>query len=237
MYINVTLYPTELKKTEQKGKTVVVIDVLRGSSTIIYAFAQGCKKIYPTPDVKTAWKKWKALKNKDALIGGERDGFKVKDFDLGNSPEEYYAEIVSGKTLIFTTSNCTKTLQYCKNAKETLICAFLNTKFIAKYLASTNRAVIFALAGRNDTYSMDDMMCAGMVIDELCKYRKVSLSDTAISARIVYNNYCGRIRKGLLDSLHGQYLKKIGMGKDVIFCARTKGFNIIPKYSNGMIST
>ena len=237
MYIHVTLYPTELRKTELKGKTVVVVDVLRGSSTIIYALAQGCERIYPAPDIKTARKKRKIFKNALVLLGGERNGFKVKGFDLGNSPEEYSSRKVQGKTIIFTTTNCTKTLQLCKDAKETLICAFLNGRFVVKYLASASRDIIFALAGRNDTYSMEDMLCAGMVIDKLHKYRKVSLSDTAISARIIYNNYRGRIHKGLSDSFHGQYLKKIGMENDLIFCANTRGFNIIPRYSNGVIST
>jgi 2-phosphosulfolactate phosphatase len=116
------------------------------------------------------------------------------------------------------------------------MCAFLNAASVAQYLCATKRDIIFALSGNSDTYSMEDMMCAGFIINKISKYRKVNLSDTAISARIIYNNYRGRIRKGLLDSFHGKYLEKIGMKKDVIFCARTRQFNIIPKYFNGAIS-
>ncbi|MBU6391026.1 MAG: 2-phosphosulfolactate phosphatase [Planctomycetes bacterium] len=236
MQINVTLYPTELKKTDQKGKTVVIIDVLRGSSTMVYALAHGCKEIYPMPDIKTARRKWKACKNDQVLLGGEQNGFKVKGFDLGNSPEEYTSEKICGKTLIFTTTNCTKTLRFCKNPHEVLICAFLNAGSVAQYLCSAKRDIVFALSGNNDTYSMEDMMCAGLVIDKISKYRKVNLSDTALSARIIYNKYRGCIRKGLLDSFHGKHLEKVGMRKDVIFCARIGQFAIIPKYSNGVIS-
>ena len=236
MQINVALYPTELKKVDQKGKTVVIIDVLRGSSTIVHALAHGCKEIYPMPDIKTARRKWKACKNEQILIGGERNGIKVKGFDLGNSPEEYTSEKIRGKTLIFTTTNCTQTLRFCKNPYETLICAFLNAASVAQYLCATKRDILFALSGNSDTYSMEDMMCAGLVINKISKYRKVNLSDTAISAKIIYNNYRGYIRKGLLDSFHGKYLEKIGMKKDVIFCAGARHFDVIPKYSNGVIS-
>src|SRR3990172_9805041 len=113
MHIDVTLYPSELKRVDQKGKTIVVIDVLRGSSTIIHALAHGCKEIYPVPDVKTAWQKRKALnltithnqKNKYVLIAVEQNDFKVKGFDLGTSPQKYTAAIIAGKTLVFTTTN------------------------------------------------------------------------------------------------------------------------------------
>src|SRR3990167_8707114 len=64
MHIDVTLYPSELKRIDQKGKTIVVIDVLRGSSTIIHALAHGCKEIHPVPDVKTASPKKKKKKKK-----------------------------------------------------------------------------------------------------------------------------------------------------------------------------
>ena len=244
MHIDVTLYPSELKRIDQKGKTIVVIDVLRGSSTIIHALAHGCKEIHPVPDVKTAWQKRKALnltithnqKNKYVLIGGERNGFRTKGFDLGNSPQEYTAEKIAGKTLVFTTTNCTKTLKLCKNPTEVLICAFLNANAVSKYLASKKRDIIFALSGRSDTYSMEDMICAGMVINEISKSCKVLLSDTAISAKIIYKYYKGHILKGLLDSFHGQYLKKIGMEDDIILCAKAGRFDIIPRYSNGLIS-
>jgi len=83
---------------------------------------------------------------------------------------------------------------------------------------------------------MEDMICAGMAINEISQRCKVFLSDIALSAKIIYNYYRGSIDNGLLASFHGQYLKKIGMEQNIIFCARIEKFDVIPKYSNGVIS-
>ncbi|HLG29900.1 MAG TPA: 2-phosphosulfolactate phosphatase, partial [Candidatus Brocadiales bacterium] len=169
MNIIVSPYPSALKRIDQKDKIVVIIDVLRACTTIVQAFSQGCKAFYPVSSIKKAREKLKQLKGRGGvttpLLGGERKGLKIKGFDLGNSPLEYTSDVVRNKSIVFTTSNCTKNLDACRQSKETLLCSFLNIHFVVNYLTALNDDLIIALSGREGDFSIEDAVCAGMLID------------------------------------------------------------------------
>ncbi|MGR3309577.1 MAG: 2-phosphosulfolactate phosphatase, partial [Candidatus Brocadiales bacterium] len=167
MNIIISPYPSALRRINQKDKIVVIIDVLRACTTIIQAFSQGCKAFYPLSSVKRARQKLKQLKREETLLGGERKGLRIKGFDLGNSPLEYTSDTVRNKNIIFTTSNCTKNLDACKQPKEILICSFLNIHHVVNYLSTLNDDLIVAISGREGDFSLEDAVCAGMLIDEL----------------------------------------------------------------------
>lgn len=239
MNIVVSPYPSALKRIDQKDKIVVIIDVLRACTTIVQAFSQGCKAFYPVSSIKKAREKLKQLKGRGGvttpLLGGERKGLKIKGFDLGNSPLEYNSDKVRNKNIIFTTSNCTKNLNACKQPKEALLCAFLNIYHVANYLSTLNNDVIIALSGREGDFSLEDAVCAGMFIDELFGRKPVTVSDLGSVCRIAYLHYKGNIIDALANSTHGRVLKSIGFEDDIKFCAQIGKREILPKYIHGEI--
>ena len=113
--------PEEIKNTELAGKLVVVIDVLRASSTIVTALAYGCRGLVPILSPKQAKEKTQQFRKEEVLLGGEREGRKIKGFDLGNSPREYQREIVEDRIIIFSTTNGVKTLEIVKGAFRIII--------------------------------------------------------------------------------------------------------------------
>jgi 2-phosphosulfolactate phosphatase len=238
MNIVVSPYPSALKRINQKDKIVVIIDILRACTTIVQAFSQGCKAFYPLTNVTKAKEKLKQFKKAETLLGGERNGLKIKGFDLGNSPLEYTSDVVRNKNIIFTTSNCTKNLDVTIQPKETLICSFLNIHHVVNYLSTLNDDLIIAISGREGDFSLEDAVCAGMLIDLVGATRRVSptISDLGNVCMVTYLHYKDNIIDALTNSTHGRILNNIGFEEDIKFCARIGNSEILPRYIQGQIT-
>ncbi len=113
------------------GKTVIVVDVLRATTTIIHALSNGATQVLPQPSVESARTAF-ADCDGSALIGGERGGKIVDGFHHGNSPIEYTSEIIAGKTLILATTNGTVAMERCRAANRVLIGAMINVGAVAE---------------------------------------------------------------------------------------------------------
>lgn len=112
------------------GATVVVIDVLRASTTIVHALAAGAAEILRCGDTETARGLAATLPPRKALLGEERLGFPIEGFDLGNSPWEYTPDRVAGASLVFTTTNGTRAMERCRLAKRVLLGAFVPVEVV-----------------------------------------------------------------------------------------------------------
>ncbi len=224
MKITLTFYPSELKRFEEEQVRVVVIDVLRACSTIIHALSQGCKAIYPFASVKGCLREDRRFGRSEVVLGGERGGLRIKGFQLGNSPQEYSREVVRGKIILFTTTNCTRNLQAVarlRRTKEVLLCSFLNLPAVAERLTADHvgDAIHLALSGTDGGLSLEDVVCGGMLIHRLIGAHgdTILLSDSACIAYITYLHYKDNLRQALLDSTHGRRLVELGMEKDLDF--------------------
>ena len=235
--LDVLFIPEEIRSEELTGKLVVVIDILRASSTIVTALVQGCSGFIPIFSPDQVEEKARQFKKEEVLLGGEREGKKIKGFSLGNSPREYKREMVKDKIIIFSTTNGVKTLEMVKNASEIIIGSFLNLSAVANYCADYNGDILLVCAGREGQFSLEDSVCAGMLIDFLKEnfpeiYRE---TDANLTAQMLYKRFGKNILEMLGKSQHGQYLKKIGLEEDLIFCSQENIFNIVPIFKDGMI--
>src|SRR5262245_17681938 len=102
--LDVYLLPDLAEPAALAAKTVVVIDVLRATTTIVHALAAGAREVVPCLEVEEA-RQVAARLGKVAVLRGERGGVAIAGFDVGNSPAEYTRERVGGKTVVFTTTN------------------------------------------------------------------------------------------------------------------------------------
>ena len=235
--IDVLLIPEEIAKSNLNGKLVIMIDVLRASSTIVTALARGCKGFIPIFSPLEAQKKAKCFQEKNCLLCGERKGKKILGFDLGNSPHEFKKEIVKQKQIIFTTTNGVKVLEMSKNAVETVICSFLNMSAVCEYCLSFNGDILILCAGREGHFSLEDTVCAGMLINSI-RYKMQNdfpKSDANTIAQILYLKYSTDLLGMLKESQHGKYLINIGLDKDLEYCSTVDLFSIVPVYNHGTI--
>ena len=230
--------PEEIKNTELVGKLVVIIDVLRASSTIVTALANGCRGFIPILSPGQVKEKAQQFEKERILLGGEREGIKIEDFDLGNSPGEYKREVVKDKTIIFSTTNGVKTLEMAKGAYRIIIGSFLNLQAVCNYCTNYQGDILIICAGKEGKFSLEDTACAGMMINSLRDvfpggHHEV---DANLTARLLYEKFGNNIMEILRKSQHGRYLESIGLVEDLKFCSQLDFFHIVPIFKDGIIS-
>ena len=203
MYIDVVFSPYELaSRGDITDKSVIVIDVLRATTTIVYALwgyrkndidqVLGCSKIIPVETLEQAEKLAENFDRKEILLAGERYCLKPEGFDMGNSPCEYIPEKVQGRTVIFSTTNGTKALKLAQNSKFVTTAAFVNVTSCVNKVFKEQNDVLILCAGRSNKTTKEDTACAGLIVELLSKVcnenqQDYELSDAADIGYIINN--------------------------------------------------
>ncbi len=164
--INVYSLPKFVEPEELAHGTVVILDVLRASTTIIYALQAGAKAVIPCREIDQARSIAGQYARGEVVLGGERNGLPIDQFDLGNSPDEYTPAMVKDKTIIFTSTNGTHALLHARYAKAILIGAFVNAAAIIQKLLG-QKHIHLLCAGTDGQLSEDDILLAGMLVENI----------------------------------------------------------------------
>jgi 2-phosphosulfolactate phosphatase len=217
--LEVLFTPAEFIALQQRDLTqtvCVVFDVLRTSTTMIVALANGAEAILPVSDIPEAL----AMKQLDPelMLAGERDGLRITapqtgsiDFDLGNSPREFTPDKVRGKTIVMTTTNGTRALRACLKAKAVLISSFLNLRATAQALQHESAPhLVIVCAGTGDQAAYEDALAAGALCDLLWPaYARAQVSDSAWMARELYRPAQHNLLDAFSQSRNGRRLLAI----------------------------
>jgi len=234
--IDVHFTPAEIEPAVLAEATVVIIDVVRATTSIVEALAQGVRTVFPTSSAEEAVKLAASLGREDTLLCGERKGLKIEGFDLGNSPAEFIGGELDGKRLVMTTTNGTPAIQAADEAARVLVCAFTNLSAVARAVAKDSHVVI-QCAGRKGRFGFDDAVCAGHL---LLKIRDLSAGDLEL-------NDPGRAACALAEGVEvsadflrgtaaGVSIEAIGLGDDLILCADVDRHDIVPHVQDGAIT-
>jgi len=164
MKIHTLFSPQSVEELYFAGKTTVVIDVLRASTTILTALHNGAREVIPVNSLEFAMKVSGNAFGGQTLLGGERNTKKIEGFTLGNSPLEYTEEMIRGKSVILFTSNGTSTIRKAKYSENLFICSFNNIEAIANHLQNLNVNIEILCSGSHGMFSMEDAVCAGNLI-------------------------------------------------------------------------
>jgi len=227
----------EVTADDVRDRHVVVIDVLRASSTMVHAWSQGAARIVPVATVADAWRTLEGLDRASALLGGERDGLAIEGFDLGNSPFEYSRETVAGKTLVLTTSNGTLALSRCGEARHVVVGCFLNMAAVVAHLARQPAADVLVLcAGHLGDRCEEDYGCGALFVERLARLepQNATLETDATAAR-AHAAGLTDIHRLLRQASHGRRLASLGFERDLEFCARLDTHAVVPVYAGGAI--
>ena len=223
----------------------VVIDILRATTNIAAILENGCSAIYPCASPEAARKLAHKLRlrhgTEKIILGGEQDGKPIEGFDGGNSPLEYTRSRISGKTMILSTSNGTKTLSAVKDCGQIFTAAFVNITTTTERVASIlhenpHQSLLIACSGREGAYCEEDTVGAGMLLQILSnRLEKPEFSDTARAALHVAHGAEKNLEKMLFHSWWGRRLSSLGLDEDISFCAQKDITNIVPKLDGGVI--
>ena len=236
--LDVAVTPALAAAHEPPG-VAVVIDVLRATSVIVTALDNGAAGVIPTKEVEEALAIQRRLGRARTLLGGERESKLIEGFDLDNSPAAYASEKVTGKTIIFTTSNGSKALVQAARGTTLVLCAaLLNRAAVAHALAQRDdEECRLVCAGNHGALSFEDLLCAGALVDALQQLeRHLLISDAARAALTVWQAYGTRITTAMASSAHAKGLVKAGFSADIAACARLDVSTCVPRYADGVIA-
>jgi 2-phosphosulfolactate phosphatase len=218
-----------------RDTTCVVFDVLRASSSMITALANGAEAIIPVEDIPEAL----ALRARDphVLLAGEREGLRIQanltgsiSFDLGNSPREFTAEAVRGKRIVMTTTNGTRALRACANAARVLVGSFLNLSSVSRTLEKNlpNRLLIVC-SGTFEEAAYEDVLGAGALVSALwAHYVSGKVTDSAWMARSLYRAAASDLGGAFAQARNGKrLLSRAELREDVSYCAQLNLLEVV----------
>jgi 2-phosphosulfolactate phosphatase len=226
--VDVVLTADEVVPGALAGATVLVVDVLRASTTIIAALAAGCAGITPVADPVEARRRAGAH---GVLLAGERRGEPIPGFDLGNSPLEFTRERVSGRTVVLTTSNGTRALLAAREAHTIGIAAFVNLTAATEWAVAEARDLIVICAGERGRRSLEDHVCAGLLVEGVrARAADASMSPAAREALAAARRYGREVARLAADSPWARKLAASGRGRDVTACLALDTTPFVPRY-------
>ena len=229
MIIDVIPILKELTPQKVYGKTAIVLDIFRCTSSIVTALANGCKEVIPVSSPGEAYIIGAKYSRNSYLLAGETNGVKIPDFDLGNSPLEFKDNQVRGKKIILATTNGTTAIKLSKPAKHVLIGSFLNINAVCSYALTNHKDVIIICAGNGGNIALEDVMAAGGYVTVLRKYcQDIRFGELARTFYYLFNYFQDSLDHILSTSRSGINLQKLGYGQDLEFCLQKNKYNIVP---------
>ena len=204
---------------------VVVIDVLRATSSMCVAFEHGASCIVPVSGVEETRK----YKEKGFIIAAERDGEMIPGFDFGNSPFSFMGENIKGKSIALSTTNGTQAIRVAKNAYQVVIGSFLNLDSLCEWLCRQENNVLCLCAGWKNRFNLEDTLFAGAVVHRLKKSGMfATLCDSSIAAEHLYLSAGQDLYKFLESSSHRKRLERLQIERDVKYCLTPNQTTVIP---------
>lgn len=229
MKIQTVISPIAFDQIEYiEDKIVVIIDILRASSTITTIIDNDAKALMAVKDELSARK----YINDNYLVGGERNGETIPGFNFGNSPFDYKKEHVRDKTVVLTTTNGTKCIEMSSNANEVIIGSFLNLTAVVRYLNEKKKDIVLFCAGWKDKVNLEDSLYAGAVALKMPEFNK---DDSTILCMKAYEVIKENLFETLQDSNHFKRLKNKGVIKDIQYCCKIDTTDVVPKLKKGLI--
>jgi len=243
-YVKVLFTPADfaaLRAEELADATCVVFDVLRATSTIVTALANGAQAVIPVADIAEALSvraEWP-----EVLLAGERNGLRIRagatggiEFDLGNSPREFVPEKVRGRTIVMTTTNGTRALRACAGARAVLLSCFLNLGATARFLAQhCPDRLLLVCSGTGADAAWEDALAAGALCGQLQGvFAEPALADSAHFAHEIYRAERRDLAASLRFSRNAQRLLAIPeLRGDVEFCLREDTLELVAGQAPG----
>ena len=142
---------------------VVLVDILRATTTICAAVGNGVEAIIPVASHEEA----RRLKAQGFLVASEKDGVQLDFADFGNSAFSFTRDAIGGKTLVYCTTNGTRALTMAKSASTIVIGAFINISAVTEWLAGQQKNVVILCSGWKNKFCLEDTLFAGALTRRL----------------------------------------------------------------------
>jgi len=230
--LEVCFSPALIHLHDVSNAVVVVIDVLRATSSICVALNNGVKSIVPVASIEES----KSYKEKGFLVGAERDGEMIDGYDLGNSPFSYLDPRVKGRDIALSTTNGTQAIAAAKGAKQLVVGSFLNLDCLCDWLIAQDKNVLLLCSGWKDSFNLEDTLFAGAVAEKIVDHFELNkMRDAVIAAMHLYSLAKNDMNAFLENSSHRKRLERLQIDKDIEYCLTLNQAPVIPVMVNGAL--
>ncbi|MEO6328051.1 MAG: 2-phosphosulfolactate phosphatase [Ginsengibacter sp.] len=229
------LSPALLHTNDVKQSIVVIIDVLRATSTISTAIKNGAKSVIPVNSVADCIKLGNQL---EVITAGERDGKIAEGLTYGNTPFQYTEKFIKGKTLVLTTTNGTRLLHMAldENAKQIITGSFTNLSSVCKYLIAQKQNVVLACAAWKDRVNLEDTLFAGAVINRIKDHFSIDCDSSQIAESLYNISYEDMFSfMQMKNASHFERLLNFGLEKDIRYCLSEDVADVLVIYKDGRL--
>jgi 2-phosphosulfolactate phosphatase len=238
--LDVFFTPNQVKPADTAGRLVLIVDVLRASTTVATALGNGARTVIPVEGPDEVIVRAREFARSEIRLAGEQKMHSIAGFDLGNSPQTFTRKAVEGKTILLTTTNGTRTLLGVQGARDIVIASYVNfTPVLAmmKVAASSNTDIAVICAGEEGIFTLEDAACAGRYVRAIPKRPKsVLVNDGASASVLIERKYGDNIAKVFKESTHGQALQAAGFGDDLAAAAEVDSYPVVPIYQDRQIT-
>jgi 2-phosphosulfolactate phosphatase len=238
--IDVQFGVQQLTQQDVQGRVVAVIDVLRASTTIAVALANGARAVIPLESSEEVAAISKQFERGTVKLAGERRMLKMDGFDLGNSPAEHTREAVDGQTVLLTTTNGTKALLAVQGARDVVVASYVNLAAVSAMLRTALRGgadITLVCAGQDRQFALEDAACAGRFVHSISKRLSgLDINDAASAASLIDRKYGDNLMRLFNTAAHGRALAAAGFGDDLTMCATVDSYPVIPIYQDRQIT-
>ena len=220
--------------TEGEGHTVVIVDILRASTTLVTALEQGVARIIPVTDIEQLVK----MKQEGYLIASERDGLQSDFADFGNSPLQFMNPKVKNTTIAFSSTNGTRALSFVENVQNVFFGAFSNCSALCRKLEKTQTDIIVICAGWKQCFSLEDTLFAGALCEKLSENKAFTIKgDSAHAALAIWKEGKNDLFAYASKAEHYERLQLLGMGESIPYCFQLDSCQVVPQLRDGEITT
>ncbi|MDX1741866.1 MAG: 2-phosphosulfolactate phosphatase [Rhodothermales bacterium] len=236
MQFEVFLTGYNVDEKDVSDRTVIVVDVLRTSTTIASALHNGAAAVVPVADMGEASTLASNLDPLSFLLGGERSGVRIEGYQFGNSPLEYTTARVKRKILILNTTNGTPSIRRAIGAAHLVVGSFVNAERVVDFVSSAGLDTVIVCAGWRNRVSLEDTLCAGMLLHRLWDgVEPPDSTDTSHIAFTLYQREQKNILAAVRRSRHGKRLAQMGRSEDVDFCGSIDILPVLPYFQDSRL--
>ncbi len=230
--VEICLAPKLIDNYRLDNKIIVIVDILRATTIITTLFENGLAKLIPVKSLEEA----ESYKKQGFLVAAERNGKKVNFADFGNSPFEFTSDKIKDKTLVYSTTNGTNTINLVKSADQVIIASFLNLSTVVNYLVNRKTNVLILCSGWMQDYCAEDFLFAGALSEKLISSRKFSFnSDQVQSALDLWKEANKNLEEYIKKLFQYKRLIRFGFKEIVAYCFRFDLSEALPILKEGYI--
>jgi 2-phosphosulfolactate phosphatase len=230
--INVCLSPALFDLYAEDDTVIVLIDAIRASASICTAFMNDVELIVPVTEIDDV----EYYRRKGYITAGERDGEKIKGFDLGNSPEGFTEDAVKGKKMVMTTTNGTQIIRLFKAKKfkhaDLIVGSFLNVSVLTNFLIAQKKDILLLCSGWKNTVNIEDTLLAGRIIDLLMKKENHQVLESGSLAYQFYLSMKDPYYDFILRNSPRLCSKSKELERDFRYCLIEDSANVVPFLEN-----